>query len=74
MVFAALHLKMIIKVIKLLGTKMDGEFHGASEEFPDLSEQQQFIFHLHYGLRARSRAEVLCKNTVRSTDTEFASA
>lgn len=68
MVFAGLHLKMI-KVIKLSGTKMDGELHGASEEFPDFSEQQQFIFHLHYGLRARSRAEVLCKNTVRSTQT-----
>lgn len=70
MVFAALHLTMVIKVTKLLGTKTDGELPGASEGFPAFSQQQQFIFHLLYGLRARSRAEVLCKNTVgRNTQT-----
>lgn len=70
MVFAALHLKMMIKVIKLSGTKTDGELPGASEGFPAFSQQQRFIFHSHYGLRARNRAEVLCKNTAgRSTQT-----
>lgn len=49
---------------------MDRELLGASEGFPAFSEQQQFIFHLHYGLRARSKVKVLCKNTVgRSTQT-----
>lgn len=47
MVFAALLLKMMIQVIKLAGTKTDGELSGASEGFPVFSEQQQFIFHLH---------------------------
>lgn len=37
MVFAALHLKMMIKVIKLSGTKTDGELAGASEGFPAFS-------------------------------------
>lgn len=62
--------KMMIKVMKLSGTKTDEELPGASEGFPACSEQQPFIFNLHCGLRARSRAEVLCKNTVgRSTQT-----
>lgn len=61
---------MMLKVIKLSGTEMDRELLGASEGFPAFSEQQQFIFHLRYGLRARSRSEVLCKNTVgKSTQT-----
>lgn len=76
MVFAALHLKMMIKGIKLSGMKMDGKLPGASEGFLAVREQHRFIFHSHYGLRARSRAAVLCRNTVgRSTQTlNFVSA
>lgn len=55
MVFAALHLKMMIKAIKLSGMKTDGELSGASEGFPAFSLQLWFIFHSH--LRAWSREQ-----------------
>lgn len=55
MVFAALHLKMMIKVIKLSGTKTDGELAGASEGFPAFSSQLWFIFHSHLWTQSKEQ-------------------
>lgn len=69
MVFAALLLKMMIQVIKLSGTKTDGELSGA-RGIPCFQRAAAIYISLAHGLRARSRAEMLCNSTVgRSTQT-----